>query len=195
MKESFKSSDEAYAGSRRRRRTTSQADLPQPACHRPQPPLRIPEHALDPVSQWLDSTHGAISHNTERALRSDLAIWLAWCRREKRKPWPARAATLVRFIDAKARCRAPATVRRLRLQHLRPAPGRRLEEPPRPCHRPDVPPAHVPTQGQKTGPGPRPHLAGPGETHRSPRERRGNRENASSTCATGPSSPWPTTPC
>ena len=77
-----------------------------------QPPLRIPEHALDPVSQWLDSTRGAISHNTERALRSDLAIWQAWCRRERRKPWPARAATLVRFIDAKAHSRAPATVRR-----------------------------------------------------------------------------------
>ena len=85
---------------------------PSPSGSSPQPPLRIPEHALDPVSQWLDATRGAISHNTERALRSDLAIWLAWCHRERRKPWPARAATLVRFIDAKARCRAPATVRR-----------------------------------------------------------------------------------
>ena len=91
-----------------------QIDDTQPDSSGPSPEtfLCIPEHALDPVSQWLDSTRGAISHNTERALRSDLAIWLAWCRREKRKPWPARAATLVRFIDAKARCRAPATVRR-----------------------------------------------------------------------------------
>ena len=118
MKESLKSPDEAMpaaAGA-----DAGRADNGQPAPSPPSPPpgsppqpsLRIPEHALDPVSQWLDSAHGAISHNTERALRSDLAIWLAWCRREKRKPWPPRAATLVRFIDAKARCRAPATVRR-----------------------------------------------------------------------------------
>ena len=116
MKESFKSSDEpmpavarADADHHANDGRPVQSAPPGPS---PQPLLRIPEHALDPVSQWLDSTRGAISHNTERALRSDLAIWLAWCRREKRKPWPARAATLVRFIDAKAHCRAPATVRR-----------------------------------------------------------------------------------
>ncbi len=83
-----------------------------PSGSSPKPSRRIPEHALDPVSQWLDATRGAISRNTERALRSDLAIWRSWCRREKRKPWPARAATLVRFIDDKAHSRAPATVRR-----------------------------------------------------------------------------------
>ena len=106
MKESFKSSDEPL-------QATAGADIGQADENRPgPPPLRIPEHALDPVSQWLDATRGAISHNTERALRSDLAIWQAWCRRERRKPWPARAATLVRFIDAKAHSRAPATVRR-----------------------------------------------------------------------------------
>ena len=98
MKESPKSPDEALPTA--------------PSSPSGSPPLRIPEHAADPVSQWLDSTRGAISHNTERALRSDLAIWLAWCRKEKRKPWPARAATLVRFIDDRARNRAPATVRR-----------------------------------------------------------------------------------
>ncbi len=108
MKESLNSPDEVIPAA------PDHADdsLPSPSGPSPQPSLRIPEHALDPVSQWLDSTRGAISHNTERALRSDLAIWQAWCRREKRKPWPARAATLVRFIDAKAHCRAPATVRR-----------------------------------------------------------------------------------
>ena len=95
MKESLKSPDEAVlaaAGA-----NVGQADDNRPAPSStsapsassgssPRPPLRIPEHALDPVSQWLDSTRGAISHNTERALRSDLAIWQAWCRREKRKP-------------------------------------------------------------------------------------------------------------
>ena len=86
--------------------------LPDSSGPSPQPSLCIPEHALDPVSQWLDSTRGAISYNTERALRSDLAIWLAWCREEERKPWPARATALVRFIDSKAECKAPATVRR-----------------------------------------------------------------------------------
>ena len=109
MKESLKPSEEAGPA-------TARADVDHvddnPSSPSGSPSLRIPEHALDPVAQWLDSAQGAISHNTERALRSDLAIWLAWCRREKRKPWPARAATLVRFIDAKAHCRAPATVRR-----------------------------------------------------------------------------------
>ncbi len=86
--------------------------LPDSSGPSPETSLCIPEHALDPVSQWLDSTRGAISHNTERALRSDLSIWLAWCREEERKPWPARATALVRFIDSKAECKAPATVRR-----------------------------------------------------------------------------------
>ncbi|MXX16307.1 MAG: tyrosine-type recombinase/integrase, partial [Gammaproteobacteria bacterium] len=108
MKESFKSSDEPMPAAPDR----ADDSRPSPSNSSPQPFLRIPEHALDPVAQWLDSAQGAISHNTERALRSDLAIWLAWCRREKRKPWPARAATLVRFIDHKAQSRAPATVRR-----------------------------------------------------------------------------------
>ena len=121
MKESLKSPDEAVPAAAGADAVhaddscpapSSTSGPPSPSGSSPQPPLHIPEHALDPVSQWLDSAHGAISHNTERALRSDLAIWLAWCRREKRKPWPARAATLVRFIDAKAHCRAPATVRR-----------------------------------------------------------------------------------
>ncbi|MDE0282031.1 MAG: tyrosine-type recombinase/integrase [Gammaproteobacteria bacterium] len=109
MKELLKSSEETMP-------STAWTDVGH-ADDNPSPPsgspsLRIPEHALDPVAQWLDSARGAISHNTERALRSDLAIWLAWCRKEKRRPWPARAATLVRFIDHKAQSRAPATVRR-----------------------------------------------------------------------------------
>ncbi|MDE0280014.1 MAG: hypothetical protein OXN16_02895, partial [Gammaproteobacteria bacterium] len=84
MKESMKSPNEATpatAGA-----DVGQADDSQPALSSPsspstslgsplQPSPRIPEHALDPVSQWLDATRGAISHNTERALRSDLAIW------------------------------------------------------------------------------------------------------------------------
>ena len=108
MKESFKSSDEPIPADAGKDAGQARDSRLGPSSS----PLRIPEYALDPVSQWLDSAQGAISHNTERALRSDLAIWLAWCRRERRKPWPARAATLVRFIDAKAHCRAPATVRR-----------------------------------------------------------------------------------
>ena len=109
MKESLKPSEEAGPA-------TARADADHvdgnPSSTSGSSPQRIPEHTLDPVAQWLDSARGAISHNTERALRSDLAIWLAWCRKEKRKPWPARAATLVRFIDHKTQSRAPATVRR-----------------------------------------------------------------------------------
>ncbi len=120
MKESLQTSEETIpttAGADVEHADESRLSPSSPSCPSSPPSsspplLRIPEHALDPVAQWLDSSHGAISHNTERALRSDLAIWLAWCRKEKRKPWPARAASLVRFIDTKAHSRAPATVRR-----------------------------------------------------------------------------------
>ena len=81
---------------------------PQPSGPPPEPP----PHPPDPISEWLESAAGALSRNTERALRSDLRVYSAWCRREGLRPWPARAVPLVRFIGAMARIKAPATVRR-----------------------------------------------------------------------------------
>jgi len=55
---------------------------------------------------------GAFSENTERALKSDLAVYAGWCARRGRRALPADAGTLADFVDAIAHTRAPATVRR-----------------------------------------------------------------------------------
>ncbi len=81
-------------------------DRPSPDSHQP------PKPPPDPISEWLDSASGALSRNTERALRSDLKVYSSWCRSEGLRPWPARAVPLVRFIGTMARMKAPATVRR-----------------------------------------------------------------------------------
>ena len=47
-----------------------------------------------------------------RALRSDLRIFRSWCNAHGKAAVPASADTLVQFIEAMARERAPATVRR-----------------------------------------------------------------------------------
>ena len=57
------------------------------------------------------AARGAVSANTGRALRSDLAIFARWCGARGRKALPADAATLAAFVDAMATMRAPATVR------------------------------------------------------------------------------------
>ena len=53
-----------------------------------------------------------VSGNTERAMRSDLAIYAAWCIERGVRALPARAETIAAFVDAMAKVRAPATVRR-----------------------------------------------------------------------------------
>ena len=66
----------------------------------------------DPLGACAKTTRGALSDNTERALRSDLAIHAAWCAERGVPALPASTETLVAFIEAMARERAPATVRR-----------------------------------------------------------------------------------
>ena len=58
------------------------------------------------------TSHGALSANTERAMRSDLAIYTAWCTERGVPALPASAETIAAFVDAMAKVRAPATVRR-----------------------------------------------------------------------------------
>ena len=55
---------------------------------------------------------GALSSNSERALRSDMAIYRDWCRERGVPAVPASPCTIAAFVDAMARLRAPATVRR-----------------------------------------------------------------------------------
>ena len=55
---------------------------------------------------------GAFSRNTERAVRSDLAIFARWCAERGLRGLPAEPGTVAAFVDAMAEQRAPATVRR-----------------------------------------------------------------------------------
>ena len=54
----------------------------------------------------------AYSASTERALRSDLALFRAWCAARGAVALPARAETVAAYVDAMAAVRAPSTVRR-----------------------------------------------------------------------------------
>ena len=66
-------------------------------------------HPFDPCA---GTARGALSANTERAMRSDLAIYAAWCEACGEGALPASAETIAAFVDAMAKVRAPATVRR-----------------------------------------------------------------------------------
>ena len=66
----------------------------------------------EPLTAYLEAARGAFSRNTERALRADVQIFVAWCRRHFRAAFPASAATVVAFVDDMARVKTPATVRR-----------------------------------------------------------------------------------
>ena len=66
----------------------------------------------DPLDACATRARGALSANTERAMRSDLAIYAAWCDERELPALPASAETIAAFVDAMAKVRAPATVRR-----------------------------------------------------------------------------------
>ena len=61
---------------------------------------------------YFEAARGAFSYNTERALRADVEIFEFWCRQQGLEAVPAGPATVVAFIDAMARLKAPSTVRR-----------------------------------------------------------------------------------
>ena len=85
-----------------------------------EPPFKAweePEQDREPalaeqLGQLVRAAHGAFSDSTERALRSDLAIYAEWCAERGERPLPAKPETIAAFVDAKAELRAPATVRR-----------------------------------------------------------------------------------
>ena len=64
------------------------------------------------LQRFSQATNGAFSNNTERAVRSDLGIYAAWCEGEGKRALPAKPETVAAFVDAMAETRAPATVRR-----------------------------------------------------------------------------------
>ncbi len=76
-------------------------------------PAAVREPALEEqLGQFVRAARGAFSDSTERALRSDLAIYAEWCAERGERPLPATPETIAAFVDAKAETRAPATVRR-----------------------------------------------------------------------------------
>ena len=64
------------------------------------------------LGEFVRAASGAFSSNTERALKSDLAIYAEWCAAHGMRALPARPETVAAFVDAMAETRAPATVRR-----------------------------------------------------------------------------------
>ena len=79
--------------------------------------LEAPERNREPalaeqLGPFVRAASGAFSSNTERALRSDLAIYAAWCAERGERALPATPETVAAFVDAKAELRAPVTVRR-----------------------------------------------------------------------------------
>ena len=80
------------------------SDRPDPATRKSQPGERL--------TAYLEDARGALSGHTVRAVRADLERFAAWCAERGRSPLPARAATVVSYVEALASERAPATVRR-----------------------------------------------------------------------------------
>ena len=64
------------------------------------------------LGQFVRAASGAFSSNTERALKSDLAIYAEWCAERGMTALPASPQTVAAFVDAMAEEKAPATVRR-----------------------------------------------------------------------------------
>lgn len=81
-------------------------------------PLRPPPEPVDevPVAAFIETcvaaAKGAISDNTERALRSDLGVYARWCDARGLTAVPASPGTVAAFVDEMGTVRAPATVRR-----------------------------------------------------------------------------------
>ena len=85
----------------------------EPPFNASEQPTADREAALaEQLGQFVRAARGAFSDSTERALRSDLAIYAEWCVKRGVRPLPAKSETVAAFIEAKAEERAPATVRR-----------------------------------------------------------------------------------
>ena len=68
--------------------------------------------AEEPLAAYFEAASGAFSPNTERAVRADVQVFKAWCRRHRRAAFPASPDTVAAFVDDMAGIKTPATVRR-----------------------------------------------------------------------------------
>ncbi len=80
------------------------------------PSVSLPAPSRDEIERRLaafaEAARGAYADNTTRALRSDTAIFAAWCSEHGRNPLPAMPETVAAFVDTMAESRKPATIRR-----------------------------------------------------------------------------------
>ena len=79
--------------------------------------LEAPQHDREPalpelLGHFVRAARSAFSSNTERAMKSDLGIYDAWCEKRGERALPAKPETIAAFVDAMTEVRAPATVRR-----------------------------------------------------------------------------------
>ena len=85
------------------------------------------------LRRYARAARGGFSPNTERAMRSDLGIYAAWCAERGLRALPASAETVAGFVDAMAESRKPATVRRyvasIAVAHKAIGCGKTLESP------------------------------------------------------------------
>jgi integrase len=76
------------------------------------PLARTDRAIVDSLTNFQRHAKGAYSPNTERALRSDTAVFGAWCADRGLSPLPATSDALAAFVDDQAASKAPATIRR-----------------------------------------------------------------------------------
>ena len=76
------------------------------------PPAEAGQNLADRLGDFVRAARGAFSANTERAVRADLAVYVAWCAERELAALPAVPETVAAFVDTMAEVKAPATVRR-----------------------------------------------------------------------------------
>jgi integrase len=64
------------------------------------------------MAAYAAHAEGAFSPNTERAIRSDQKVFVAWCDKSAMPHMPASAATVAAFVKAMGDEKKPATIRR-----------------------------------------------------------------------------------
>ena len=101
-------------------------------------PAEAPGAVHDPalaeqLGLFARAARSAFGRNTERAIRSDLDIYAAWCAGRGKTALPAQPGTIAAFVDAMAEVRAPATVRRyvasIAVAHRAIGSGKTLKDP------------------------------------------------------------------
>ncbi|MBF0461635.1 MAG: tyrosine-type recombinase/integrase [Magnetococcales bacterium] len=74
--------------------------------------IAIPDDLLANLARFSQYAKGALSASTEKALRSDLRLFVDWCAKTGAASLPASPETVAQFVEAMAATSAPASIRR-----------------------------------------------------------------------------------